>query len=310
MQPEKTGFGLRIIPGVCNDLTEKTKALVTPLKRGEVKTYRLPIPVEQDTILDANGGKFLKNKRTKGYTWPASVQIPTMDIIMDTDGVEKQIAVVNKYELKTGEITPVPLFVGEQMDGFVIIHGGQSTSEKFYAFLELTDFNGSKPDRDISKPICFYAIDVDAESAKEGKNIDILTEELIYVKDMSKAELIMFSKNLQWDTVGVKDNVLRNRLKSFILKKPGTFSEMFKNRPKIEMLAFIKEAMEQKIIMFNPLENKYTFTGTGKDIATFTRMDGKETIEQFADWMCTHKDAAAVKSGIKNAQKQVELSEA
>ncbi len=306
----KNGFNLRVIPGKFNDVSEELKATITPLQKGETKTYRLPVPVIQDMVKDMKGTKFLKKSANQnGYTWPMSSQIPTKDEIVDPfTGNICPIGVVRSYDTKTETIEVFPLILEQHRDGFVIITQGHVGMERFYAFMELTDYNGSKKDRDVTKPVYFYEVNAKADAEKRNKITDALTEELYAIKNMEVSELKLFCVNLKWDVVNTDPGVLKSNLKDFAILHPGVISTMYNNKAKMENLQLIRQAMDAGVLTENGLENKYTLTKSGKDIATFTRMDGKELIEQFAEWLGSHADGAKVKTSLKS-QMQAKVPE-
>lgn len=314
MSITKTGFNLRVIPDEINDVSQELKDSVPVLKKGSVRTYRLPVPIDQDHIKDDKGTRFLKGKRNKiegSYTWPQSVLIPTIDEIKDLDGDTVKIGVVRSFDVKTGIVEPYPLRIEWHKDGYFLVHEGNVETERFYAYMELTDFNGSKPNRDTSKPIYFYTVDAEAESKKRGAKLDVLTEELQYVKNMTPAEVKLFAGSMMWDIVNVEVEVLRTNIKEFVVnsKNLGKLTEMHANKALMENKALIKKAITAGVISFSEMENKFSFTDNGKLIAVFNRIDGKDNMEQFAEWLQSAKDGNAVKGAIRNHLKQPELQE-
>lgn len=308
-EKKESGFNLRVIPGQFNDISEELKELVKPLKPGQTKIYRMPVPVEQDHIVDKAGVKPLKNKLTGGFTWPQSMLIPTVDEIQDVDGQLKKIAVIRDYNNNSKEMISWPLFINSYDDGFIIVEANRLNTSRFYAFLELTDFNGSKKNRDTSKPILFYEINPSQELAVKAKKVDLMTEELQYVRDLPKSDVLVFAQGLLWDTSGIDIEDLRDNLKIFVSENPGKITEIHSNKQMIINKSIIKQALDARIILFNEPENKYTFQATGKVIATFSRMENKETIDQLSEWLSTHKDGENVKEAIKNFLKYSSLQE-
>ena len=68
----------------------------------------------------------------------------------------------------------------------------------------------------------------------------------------------------------------------------------------MENVALIKEAQAAGVLTLNELEYKALFTRTSKDIATFSRVDGKTLTELFAEWLGSHADGAKIKGQIKS----------
>jgi len=284
--------------GEYNNLTPQMQDKVTPLKKGDFVTYRLPVPLFQDNIRDNEGNLIYKKNNT--YTWAQSVQIPTQDEILDTDGTYKKIGVIRNYNPKTEEYDFFPFTVQAQSEGYFTVNSGHTESERFYPFFELTDFNGSKPNRDTSKPIYFYRVDQKADARTKARQIDTLTEELVYVKDATKEELLTFAYALLWDIGGKEVEDIRNDLKVYVRENEGKLTELFKNKDSLANKALIQQGINAGIVQYNALENKFVYTKTGKDIATFTRIEDKDPVDQFADWIATHKDGDKTKQAIKS----------
>lgn len=284
--------------GEYNNISPELQSKIETLSKGDFVTYRLPVPLQQDNIRDHEGQLIYKTK-SGGYTWPQAYQIPTRDEIKDLDGTYKKIGVIRNYNPKTEEYDFYPFFVYGTDDGFFTVHSGHTETERFYSYWELTDFNGSKLNRDPSKPILFYRVDKKAETRTKARKIDMLTEELQYVKGASREELTTFATALMWDIAGKEDEDLRNEMKVWVKEHEGQLSELFKNKEALANKSLIQQAIHANIILFNATENKFTYVATGKDIATFTRMENRTEIDQFADWITTHKDGDKVKVAIK-----------
>lgn len=283
--------------GEFNNITKELQEKVKPLAKGDFVTYRLPVPLHQDGIRDNEGNLIYKKK--SDYTWPQSTRIPTQDEIQDVDGTYKKIGVVKNYNPKTEEYSFFAFTVTGDSDGFFTVNQGNAAQERFYSYWELTDFNGSKEGRDKSKPIYFYRVDRKADAKTKAKMIDSLTEELMYVKNASKEELTTFANALAWDIAGKETEDLRNEMKIWVKEHEGQLTELFKNKEHLANKSLIQQAVHAGIIHYNPLENKYTNAKTGKDIASFTRIEGKNEADQLAEWLATHKDGEKTKAAIK-----------
>jgi hypothetical protein len=143
--------------------------------------------------------------------------------------------------------------------------------------------NGKFADR--TKTPMFVRIDTLA-AAKEEKEIrSNKLKALIAAQKMSDKEVVQFSDAMMWDTT---ENIeyLRNQVEALAETSPEYFNE-FINGNNLEYQALIKQAIDNNIIVFDPIEYKFSYTSSNMVIAVLSPIGDKNEIVKLSEWMQT-----------------------
>lgn len=104
---------------------------------------------------------------------------------------------------------------------------------------------------------------------------------------MSDKEVIDFcdamsgGNNIEWDSTQGLD-ILRNKVEALAEADPKYFNDKVEGK-NVEYQALIKQAMNKKVISFNPAEHNFIWVGNSQVVATLSPASQKNEIEQLAD---------------------------
>ena len=119
-----------------NDFTD-TKLEVPRIPRGEVVRFELP------NIARGRDGRI---------RMPMLVEIPARDtIVCPETGKIVEIAIIESMSEKS--FTTSSVVLGRETGGQLVLRSGNVKHEEIFAYLELSNFNGSNENRDPSRPV-------------------------------------------------------------------------------------------------------------------------------------------------------------
>lgn len=248
-----------------------------------------------------------RRKPGKEFIWKQSECIIGKDRIKDPySGKLVDIAIVRDRDEK-GKITPDKLYVpARDTNGFITIVGGNTEQERWLEFLLISNENESNPHRNKDVKAKYKLIDAERESKEKSHQYDVLTEMLVFVRDLSKSEKMEVAGAYGWDR-NSSEEIITTRLKEIVVKDPEGFKKIVGNKIDLSIRSLINEALTEGVITYAPLENKYTFTKTGEVICTLTRSESVESKDQLLEWLKTHNSGKTVLKNIKLQLKSSEL---
>lgn len=106
-------------------------------------------------------------------------------------------------------------------------------------------------------------------------------------EEMSDKEIIDFcdamsgGNNVEWDS-SQDMGVLRNKVEALAEADPKYFNDKVEGK-NVEYQALIKQAMNKKVISFNPAEHNFIWVGNNQVVASLSPASQKNEIEQLAD---------------------------
>jgi len=106
-------------------------------------------------------------------------------------------------------------------------------------------------------------------------------------EEMSDKEIIDFcdamsgGNNIEWDSAQDM-GVLRNKVEALAEADPKYFNDKVEGK-NVEYQALIKQAMNKKVISFNPAEHNFIWVGNNQVVASLSPASQKNEIEQLAD---------------------------
>jgi hypothetical protein len=256
------------------------------LKPGQSVTYRLHEDFKTIQITSRDG--------KKEERWPESLKLPVTDVVYlkykdEKDGEEREelfdigiVRSVDRDNVPTVESWWLP---AHALKGEFVLTGGDMNDEKRYWFAELSNYNGSNPNRDKSKKIYFYKVDVEGEAEDKNKLVDLELECLLFIKNCTPKELKKLAAAFQYNE-NLPMNVLRDKLNSFARKDPKKFSNLATSKD-VEIKATIQRAYQAQVIKYNPQQHKIMWSSNNSTIASLKRVEGLTWQEQFTDWIKT-----------------------
>jgi hypothetical protein len=283
-----------------NKISEKYQAELDKkiLSDGQVVQFKL-----LDGILNPDPDE--RRKEGKEIIWKMVDEIRGHDNIKDPyTGKIVEIGVVTEIDEKGKAICDQWTIMPKNTNGFITIVGGNIEQEKWYEYMLICNENESNPHRDKNKKAKFKLIDAEKESKEKSRQYDLLTEMLVFVRDLSKSEKMEVAGAYGWDR-NSSEEIITTRLKELVLKDPAGFKKIVGNKNDLALRSLINEAIADNVITFSPLENKYNFTQTNEVIRSFDRKESVDTIDQLAEWL---KTSAQGKVVIKNIKAQLKSS--
>lgn len=250
-----------------NNVSEKLLAS-TKLKKGEMATFRL--------------AKIQKNPANPSETIiPSAVNVPVIDQIWDE---EKQdyvdIAAIARIS-KDGNHGYHELWFYGSQGGHWILKGGVAQDQEIYSYLALSNYNGSNPNRDISKEIIFELVDESKKSEVERKVRNLKREALNAAADLDAEQVKIFVAALGKDD-SRKIDILRNELETLADKDPAAFLELVSNK-QAAMKATINRAIQKGAILFDTEQSRFTWPN-GEVILTVSRTTGGDNVEELLSY--------------------------
>lgn len=207
---------------------------------------------------------------------PAAKNVPPIDIIWDPKKEEYvDIAAVKSFDAEGNHTFHEIYFYGQQ-GGHMILTGGRAIEQEIHSYLILCDFNGSKENRDTSKPIYFTLVDENAKSERERKVRNLKREALNASADLNEQEVRNYIAALGQDDTRLIE-VLRNELESMADNDPASFLELLDNKQAV-MKATLNRAIKKGAIVFNEEQSKFSWPN-GEVITVVARTSGSEAVD-------------------------------
>lgn len=277
--------------GNFNNISKELKP--KPLKRGEVAQYRLLTGRLDPGRLDENG------KPTMQYG--KAIQIPTRDNIYDPYKQEfVDIGVVDEF--KNNEVLTVKTFMATAggdfiFDGVITLSGDSNADVEFYEFFEITNLNKSFEHRDPSITPMIERIDLGKDDEKKIKVVSVLADALVKATTMNLSDMRDFAAQMNWNEIA-EANTIKAQVLDFAEKNPQKFLDLIGDAQS-GTRSLIKQAITKGIINYDSAQHRIVWGKTDQTIAILDRIDGKNHVEIFADWLIHAKNGSSVKTKIE-----------
>lgn len=161
----------------------------------------------------------------------------------------------------------------------------------FIMYLELHPKNKNGVFPDPNKHQVFERIDEYAISSEKRTTRTAKIKALNVAQEMSEKEVVQFADAMLWDST--EDIVLlRNRVEELAETDPVFFNEIVESK-QLEYRALIKNAMDKKIVSFDPANYKFTWTSNNQPLAVLAVNQEKNEIEALADYFIGGGEKAA-----------------
>lgn len=239
------------VQGSFNKISDTLKALIPPLKEGEVITYQLLTGVPNpDTD---------ENEKKKNPVLYGKIQIPTNDRIYDkwqkdNEGKESpgyvDIGAVAFFEKDTPHF--IFLFPGmghSIFSGKFSLMMGKIEDDELYEFLSLSNRNESNPNRDKSITPLFKQVNALADSKAASGKIGILKRAINAASDIDEADARKLAASLNWNDFS-DFQILKAEIETYASRNPDKFLAAYDD-PKKDIKADLKFALDAKIIDFD-----------------------------------------------------------
>lgn len=133
-------------------------------------------------------------------------------------------------------------------------------------------------------------IDEVGDAAIKVENRKAKLKALNAALDMDDKKIVQFADAMQWDsTMDVK--VLRNKTEELAETNPEFFNDLVSGKS-LEYKATVKQALDRKIIDFDPAEYKIKWSGNQQTIAMLAPNGEGTHIDKFSEWLMVSGDKA------------------
>lgn len=128
-------------------------------------------------------------------------------------------------------------------------------------------------------------IDEFALAKEASKNRSEKLKALSVAQGLSDKEVVDFADAMMWDSTQDIE-ILRNQVEELAENNPVYFNDLVKGKT-IEYRALVKKATDLGIILFDPAEYKYVYSGTNQPIVVLSPVGDKSEVEKMAEWLLT-----------------------
>jgi hypothetical protein len=185
----------------------------------------------------------------------------------------------------------------EQFAGILTLDLENQEDQDKFMYLEMHPKLEGGEFRDKNEMALFRRIDEIKEAklaltAKENR-----ANAMFVASQMSHKEIQDFACAMGWDE-HQDINIIRDNVMDLADKDPEWFRNFIDNKS-IEYRAVIKRAMDNKIISWHPVENKFVWASNNQTIAILDRCEDNKVLERMSDWLSTSKNGQEVLIKIK-----------
>lgn len=238
-----------------NNKVTALRKLTDPLKlkKGEVKVFIV------------NGIKYDRKYKDR-LKIPASVIVPAKDTIM-VNGEPMDIASIRSIGAKDTIRLHVLKFMAQRA-GTIRLTGGVAQDQLMYEYLTLCNYNGSNPNRDVSKRNIFTLVDPAAKATTARSLRKLINKATNLALNMTDAEVTTFAGASGWTVTDL--GITRNQIESMAENAPENFIKFASNRSN-NIKADISRAISEGIITFDGNKSQLTWTANGELILNIPR---------------------------------------
>lgn len=283
---------------IYNNLSKELRAELEKkaAESGRFIKYKFSIAKKNPDVEMKTGGEYLFPLR-----WTLTPK--TYWITDPYDRIRKKIGMVKRLrEFGAPDDGFYSIVLEEQFRGVYTLDLQNHEDQDKFIYLELhPKFEGGRF-RDQNEIAVFKRIDDIKEakfslSAKEAK-----ANAMFIVTQMAANEIGDFACAMGWDEH--EDNhILKDRVMQLAENDPEWFKDFINNKS-IEYRAVIKRAMDNRIIAFQPVENKFVWCSNNQTIAILDRCEESKVLERMSDWVISSKNGQEVYQKLKAFLKQ------
>lgn len=275
----------QLSPELRKDLQDKAAKL------GRFIKYRFAIAKKNPDGERKTGGE---------YIYPISYTLSpvTFDIIDPYDRMKKRIGIVkNLKEFGSQDDQFKRLILREGWQGVYTLDMDKPDDQDFFAFLELHPKMEGGKFRDQNSPALIKRIDVTAEASKSIKQRNVKVNAMFVAANFSDQEVRDFVSAMGWNE-HEEPIIIRDKVMEIAENDPEFFVDFIDNKH-IEFRAVITRAMDNNIIAFVPVENKFIWVSNNQPIAVLERAEGEQVLDRMCDWIMTSKNGMDVFNRLK-----------
>lgn len=214
------------------------------------------------------------------------------------DGLRKRIGIVRSLkEFGAPADGFRRIVLDEQFKGILTLDLEHMEDQDSFIYLELHPKLDGGQFRDTNEMAIFKRID-DVKEAKTSLTARENRANAMFVaSQMTANEVKDFGCAMGWNEHD-DINILKDKIMELADKDPDWFKNFIDNKS-IEYRAIIKRAMDNNIIAWQPVENKFVWSSNNQTIAILDRCEDGKVLERMSDWIITSKNGQEVCTKIK-----------
>lgn len=245
------------------------------LEKGKAVKFRL-LKKKNNTDPDKKEGKFIyPNTNLRTQYWIADNEAGPVEIAaiqsVNRDGSFR----IKKYSVD-----------GSSSQGLFVLYGDSVEDQMIFPFLMLSPENKTSPFYEPTQEL-YEVIDEISEAKKSVNRVGVLHKCLTFISNLELDELKLYNTAFGGNVTDEKE-VMMARLNELAISNAEDFYKKV-DEPVLKIKAIIKQATDLNIVQYDPQQHRYLWVG-GQTIGTLDRVDGKEPIDLFAEWLDTSKD--------------------
>lgn len=264
----------------------------TPIKKGETVVYELA------------GLKTDPLDPEKGLAVPAVFGIPGTDRVFDKDKDEYiDIAHITGHG-EGGKPIIEPVMFVSSMAGILVLNGGKAKDQAIYEYMEKSNYNGSNPDRDTSKPIYFYRKDYKAEAKQKREKRNEMIEAINKARALDVAHMRQVALGVGFTALTDDNDSLREKLEDYAEKNPQKFLAIVENKD-LAIMEVANEAQKKGKLVIDEASGKIT-TANGEVLIAWGDEPDVNPLEKFVSYVKSDEGSkfyAELKEGLKAKKK-------
>lgn len=254
---------------------------------GRFVTYRFDIARKNPDGERKTGGEWLYPSN-----WVLTPKI--FDIIDPYNKRRISIAmpITVKDDKGNGEDRVRSIQIREGWEGKYMLDLNKPDDRDAFGFLELHPKLSGGTFADPQAPGLIRRVDVTREAKRRVSTRNEKANALLVSTTMDDVQVKDFAAAMGWDET--EDiGVLRDRMQDIAENDHKFFTEFLDNK-NFQHRAVIKRAMDNKIIEFHPVENKFVWASNKQIICVLERAEGDKVLDRMSDWLVTAKNGPEV----------------
>lgn len=268
-----------------NDLEKRAR------EAGRYVKYKFSIAKRNPDTEMKTGGEYL-------YPLRWALTPVTYSITDPHDGIRKRIGMVNRLkEYGAPDDGFKRVFIDEQFKGVLTLDLEDMGDQDIFMFLEMHPKLEGGLFRDKNEIAIFKRIDDVKEAKTSLTSMENRANAMFVASQMSTSEIMDFACAMGWDE-HEDITILKNRIMELADNDPEWFKNFIDNKS-IAYRAVIKRAMDNNIIAWQPVENKFVWANNNQTIAILDRCEDGKVLERMSDWIVTSKNGQEVYTKLK-----------
>jgi hypothetical protein len=209
------------------------------------------------------------------------------------DSLRKRIGIIKNLK-EFGH--PADQFARVQLDepfaGVLTLDLENHEDQDKFMYLEMHPKLENGEFRDKNEMAIFRRVDDVMEAKVSLTARENRANAMFVASQMTEQEVKDFASAMGWDE-HQDIHIMRDKIMQDADNDPDWFKSFIDNKS-IEYRAVIKRAMDNNIIQWQPVENKFVWASNNQPIAILDRCEDGKVLERMSDWISTSKNGQEV----------------